>query len=74
MGVGAEGVVIATIEMRVRQRDCPETVGRRDHIVEATLIGAAVARLSRAEQRHNGSALAIMSLDPRQRQAARVQI
>jgi uncharacterized protein YbjQ (UPF0145 family) len=71
---GAEGVVIATMEMRVRERDCPEAVGRRDHIVEATFIGTAVARFSRAGQRHSGPALAIMSLDPQRRQAARVQI
>jgi uncharacterized protein YbjQ (UPF0145 family) len=72
--LGAEGVVIATMEMRVRERDCPETVGRRDHIVEATLIGTAVARFSRAEQHHGDPALAIMSLDPQRRQAARVRI
>jgi uncharacterized protein YbjQ (UPF0145 family) len=72
--LGAEGVVIAAMEMRVRERDCPETVGRRDHIVEATLIGTAVARFSRAGQRHDGPALAIMSLNPRRRPAARVQI
>jgi uncharacterized protein YbjQ (UPF0145 family) len=39
--VGAEGVVIATMQMRVRERDCPVTAGRRDHIVEATLTGTA---------------------------------
>ena len=61
------------MQMRVRERDCPETVGRRDHIVEATLIGTAVARFSRAGQPHGGPALAIMSLDPQRRQAARVQ-
>jgi uncharacterized protein YbjQ (UPF0145 family) len=72
--LGAEGVVIATMEMQVRERDCPETVGRHDHIVEATLIGTAVARFSRAEQRHDGPALAIMSLDPKRRQAARVRV
>ena len=72
--LGAEGVVIATMQMRVRERDCPETVGRRDHIVEATLIGTAVARFSPAGQRHNGPAVAIMSLDPQRRQAARIQI
>jgi len=71
---GAEGVVIATMQMRVRERDCPETVGRRDHIVEATFVGTAVARFSRAGQGHSGPALAIMSLDPQRRQAARVQI
>jgi uncharacterized protein YbjQ (UPF0145 family) len=72
--LGAEGVVIAAMEMQVRERDCPETVGRRDHIVEATLIGTAVASFSRARPRHRGPALAIMSLDPQRRQAARVQI
>ncbi len=72
--LGAEGVVIATMEMRVRERDCPVTVGRRDHIVEATLIGTAVARFSRAGQRHDGPALPIMALGPQRHQAARVRI
>jgi uncharacterized protein YbjQ (UPF0145 family) len=65
--LGAEGVVIATMEMLVRARDCPETVGRRDHIVEATFIGTAVARFSPAGQRHDGPPLAIMSLGPQRR-------
>jgi uncharacterized protein YbjQ (UPF0145 family) len=72
--VGAEGVVIATMQMRVRERDCPEQVGRRDHIVEATLTGTAIARFSGARQRHTGPALAIMSLDPQRRQTARIAI
>ena len=72
--LGAEGVVIATMDMQVRERDCPETVGRRDHIVEATLIGTAVARFSRPGQRPVRPPLAIMSLDPQRRQAARVPI
>jgi hypothetical protein len=58
----------------VRERDCPVTVGRRDHIVEATLIGTAIARFSRAGQHLAGPALAIMSLDPQRRQAARIRI
>jgi uncharacterized protein YbjQ (UPF0145 family) len=72
--LGAEGVVIATIQMQVRKRDCPATVGRRDHIVEATLIGTAIANFSRPGQRLGGPALAIMSLDPNRRQAARIRI
>jgi uncharacterized protein YbjQ (UPF0145 family) len=72
--LGAEGVVVAAMELQVRQRDCPETVGRRDHIVEATLIGTAVASFARAGRREDGPALAVMSLDPQRRQAARVQI
>jgi len=72
--LGADGVVIATMKMRVRERDCPVTVGRRDHIVEATLIGTAITRFSRTGQRHAGPVLAVMSLDPQRRQAARVQV
>jgi uncharacterized protein YbjQ (UPF0145 family) len=72
--LGAEGVVIATMPMQVRQRDCPATVGRRDHIVEATLVGTAVASFSRPRQRHDGPTLAVMTLDPQRRQAARIRI
>ena len=72
--LGADGVVVAAMEMQVRQRDCPVTVGRRDHIVEATLIGTAIARFSRSRPRHDDPVLAIMSLDPQRRQAARIRI
>src|SRR6266571_4586260 len=72
--LGGQGVVIATMEMRVRERECPVQEGRRDHIVEATTIGTAIARFSDAEQRHSGPTLAIMSLDPQRRQAARIRI
>jgi uncharacterized protein YbjQ (UPF0145 family) len=65
--LGAEGVVIAGMEMRVRERDCPAAVGRRDHIVEVTFIGTAIARFSRAGHRHAGPALAVMPLGPQRR-------
>ena len=65
--LGAEGVVIAAMQLRVSQQDCPVTLGRRDHIVEATLIGTAIARFSRAGRWHAGPALAVMSLDPQRR-------
>jgi uncharacterized protein YbjQ (UPF0145 family) len=72
--LGGEGVVIADMQMRVRERECPVQEGRRDHIVEVTTIGTAIARFARAEQRHSGPTLAIMSLDPQRRQAARIRI
>jgi uncharacterized protein YbjQ (UPF0145 family) len=72
--LGGEGVVIAAMQMQVRQRDCPVQVGRSDHIVEATLIGTAIARFSRTGDHHAGPALAVMSLDPQRRQAARIRI
>jgi uncharacterized protein YbjQ (UPF0145 family) len=74
--LGGEGVVIATMEMRVRERECPAMEGRRDHIVEATSIGTAIARFTRSGHRHPSArkTLAIMSLDPQRRQAARIRI
>src|ERR1700677_4237757 len=72
--LGAEGVVIATMEMNVRERECPVQEGRRDHIVEATSIGTAIARFARTEQPSGTKTLAIMSLDPQRRQAARIRI
>jgi uncharacterized protein YbjQ (UPF0145 family) len=72
--LGGEGVVIATMEMRVRERECPVQEGRRDHIVEATTIGTAIAKFAASEHRHSGPTLAVMSLDPQRRQAARIRI
>jgi uncharacterized protein YbjQ (UPF0145 family) len=72
--LGGEGVVIAEMEMRVRERECPVQEGRRDHIVEATSIGTAIVRFTRREQEQTRPALAIMSLDPQRRQAARIRI
>jgi uncharacterized protein YbjQ (UPF0145 family) len=72
--IGGEGVVIADMDMRVRERECPAQEGRRDHIVEATNIGTAIVRFSTHSERASAPALAIMSLDPQRRQAARVNI
>ena len=72
--LGADGVVIATMELQARQRDCPETAGRHDHIAETTLIGTAIARFARAGPPHDRPARATMSLDPQRRQAARIRI
>jgi uncharacterized protein YbjQ (UPF0145 family) len=72
--IGAEGVVIATMDMRVRERECPAQEGRRDHIVEATTIGTGITRFSRSSERSSPPSLAIMSLDPQRRQAARIRL
>ena len=66
--LGAEGVVVAGLQMRVRTRDCPAAVGRRDHIAEVTLTGTAIAGFSCAGRRQAGPRLAVMSVDPRRRQ------
>ena len=44
--MGAEGVVIADMQLRVSERECPMQEGRRDHIVETTIIGTAIARFA----------------------------
>src|SRR5690242_19053771 len=72
--LGAEGVVIAGMQMRVRQRDCPAAAGRHDHIVEATITGTAIARFARAAHRRASPALTVMPLGPRNGQAARISL
>jgi uncharacterized protein YbjQ (UPF0145 family) len=73
--MGAEGVVIADMDLRVRERECPAQEGRRDHIIEAVNIGTAIVRFKSSHLgRDQRSPLAIMSLDPQRRQAARVDI
>jgi uncharacterized protein YbjQ (UPF0145 family) len=72
--LGGEGVVITGMQMRVRERDCPATVGRRDHIAEVTLTGTAIARFSRAGQRPARPALTLMPLGPQRRPAARAPV
>ena len=47
--LGAEGAVVASMQLRVTVRDCPAQPGRRDHIVEASILGTAVAKFARAE-------------------------
>jgi uncharacterized protein YbjQ (UPF0145 family) len=73
--LGAEGVVVADMDMRVRERECPAQEGGHDHIVEVVNIGTAVVRFkSKDAERNQRPPLAMMSLDPQRRQAARVDI
>ena len=69
---GADGVVLQEMEVRVGEHECPVQEGRRDHVLEATIIGTAIARFGR--QTAPPPPLAIMSLDPQRRQAARVRL
>jgi uncharacterized protein YbjQ (UPF0145 family) len=71
--LGAEGVVVSKMEMKVHERECPMQEGRRDHIVEVTVIGTATARFASPGTRQPRS-LAILSLDPQRRQAARIRL
>jgi uncharacterized protein YbjQ (UPF0145 family) len=46
--LGAEGVVIAGIQLHATQRDCPAAVGRHDHVAEVTITGTAIASFAPA--------------------------
>jgi len=72
--LGGEGVVVADMDFRVRERECPAQEGTRDHIVEVVNIGTAIVRFASSAQPSQAAPLAIMSLDPQRRQAARVNI
>jgi uncharacterized protein YbjQ (UPF0145 family) len=71
---GADGVVIRDMSMRVRERECPSQQHGRDHIAEVTIIGTAIARFARSMRHEGEPSLAILSLDPQRRQAARVRL
>jgi hypothetical protein len=63
------------MELRIGEHECPVQEGRRDHVAEATIIGTAIAAFDRRKTRTQGPPpLAIMSLDPQRRQAARVRL
>jgi hypothetical protein len=72
--MGADGVVVRSMEVRVTERECPVQEHRRDHIVEATTIGTAIARFAASSRAAEQPSLAILSLDPQRRQAARVRL
>jgi uncharacterized protein YbjQ (UPF0145 family) len=71
---GADGVVIRDIGMRVRERECPSQQHGRDHIAEVTIIGTAIARFTKSDRHEAEPSLAILSLDPQRRQAARIKL
>jgi uncharacterized protein YbjQ (UPF0145 family) len=72
--MGAEGVVISTMELRVHERECPMQEHRKDHIAEVTTVGTAIAEFTSTHAPAGPRSLAILSLDPQRRQAARVRL
>lgn len=72
--LGAEGVVIERMDMQVGEHECPSQEGARDHIAEVTIIGTAITHFARTKRAAEQPSLAILSLDPQRRQAARVRL
>jgi hypothetical protein len=66
--------VIADMTMKVSERECPMQEGARDHIVETTIIGTSIVRFSAGQAPGGKPTIAVLSLDPQRRQAARVRI
>jgi hypothetical protein len=60
------------MQMQVRERDCPAAVGRRDHIVEVTFTGTAIAGFSPARHHPGGPAVAIMRLGSQHHRQSRL--
>jgi len=72
--LGADGVVISGLDMRVRERECPARENTRDHIAEVTIVGTAIAQFTSPAVAAPPGSLAILSLDPQRRQVARVRL
>lgn len=72
--LGAEGVVIQRMDMQVGEHECPAQEGARDHVAEVTIVGTAITHFTTSSRAAEQPSLAILSLDPQRRQAARVRL
>jgi uncharacterized protein YbjQ (UPF0145 family) len=72
--LGAEGVVIQRMDMHVGEHECPAQEGARDHVAEVTIVGTAITHFATSNRAAERPSLAILSLDPQRRQAARVRL
>jgi uncharacterized protein YbjQ (UPF0145 family) len=74
LAMGAEGVVIQRMDMRIGEHECTAQEGARDHLAEVTIIGTAIVHFTSSKRAAERPSLAILSLDPQRRQAARVRL
>jgi uncharacterized protein YbjQ (UPF0145 family) len=68
--MGAEGVVVSAIDLRIHDRECPSPANSRDHLAEVTIIGTAIARFSSGAL-VPAQSLTVLSLDHQRRSGAR---
>jgi uncharacterized protein YbjQ (UPF0145 family) len=61
---GADGVVVAEMDLHLGERECPAQEGRHDHVAEATILGTAVATFARSPGLAGRPPLTIMRLNP----------
>jgi uncharacterized protein YbjQ (UPF0145 family) len=72
--MGGEGVVIQSMDMRIGEHECQAQEGARDHVAEVSIVGTAITHFARSGRAAERPSLAILSLDPQRRQAARVRL
>ncbi len=72
--LGAEGVVIQSMDPQVGEHECPAQEGARDHVAEVTIVGTAITHFKKSNRAAEQPSLAILSLDPQRRQAARIRL
>lgn len=72
--LGAGGVVVSSNHLQIRERECPSQEHRTDHIAEVTIIGTAITRFADHPASEAPGTLAVLSLDPQRRQAARIRL
>lgn len=58
--VGARGVVLSSVDLKVHERECSYNENQHDHVVETTIIGTAIAEFRKTH--HPASTLKIMRL------------
>jgi len=72
--MGGEGVVIQSMDMQIGEHECPAQEGAHDHVAEVTIVGTAITHFAPSKRVAERPSLAILSLDPQRRQAARVRL
>jgi Putative heavy-metal-binding len=67
--LGADGVVVSGLALRVRSDQCHAHAAATDHFAEAVITGSAVARIAGRRESGPPPSLAVLHLDagPRQR-------
>jgi uncharacterized protein YbjQ (UPF0145 family) len=69
--VSADGVVIKRTEMHVGEAECRGKERAHDYRAEVTMLGTAISHFGRERQHRERPSLAVLSLDPERRGAAR---
>ena len=61
--LGAEGVVVSAMNLRVRSDACHAHLAGADHFAEAVIIGTAMARVADRPEARRPPSLAVLRLD-----------